>query len=150
MIRGVAAWSLARSAPNEAKKTVRRRLDIETVPETREELMLALLMVESPDTYRAVLDADEWANTTEEVRGLAVLGMDSDHPTGHLDLLGLHSGTGPPKAPDLSPEVTLTETQSGAEITGDLTSLVRIYDPDRSLETLRRDARGDSTRRRVR
>ncbi len=73
-----------------------------------------------------------------------------DHPTGHLDLLGLHSGTGPPKAPDLPPEVALTMTRADAEITSDLANLVRIYDPDRSLETLRRDARGDSTRRRVR
>jgi hypothetical protein len=54
--------------------------------------------------------------------------------------LGLHSGAGPAKAPDLPPEVALTLVQSGVEIKGDLANLVRIYDPDRSLETLRRDA----------
>ena len=140
MIRGVAAWATARSSPNEAKETVRRRLDVETVPETREELMLALLMIESPDTYHAILLADEWANTTEEVRGLALLGMDADGPGSHLELLGLHSGISPAKAPDLPPEVALTLVQSSIEIKGDLANLVRIYDPDRSLETLRRDA----------
>ncbi|MCZ6663103.1 MAG: hypothetical protein O6951_09320, partial [Actinobacteria bacterium] len=140
MIRGVAAWATARSSRNEAKETVRRRLDVETVPETREELMLALLMIESPNAYHAILLADEWANTTEEVRGLALLGMDADGPGSHLELLGLHSGISPAKAPDLPPEVALTLVQSSIEIKGDMANLVRIYDPDRSLETLRRDA----------
>lgn len=68
MIRGHAYWALGRSFP----RSDRLHAVTESVPEASDEWQLALLMVERPAWYGAVLDADEWARQEDEVVGLAL------------------------------------------------------------------------------
>ncbi|MBW3667556.1 MAG: HEAT repeat domain-containing protein, partial [Actinobacteria bacterium] len=59
LVRGHAAWALARSGASDASESLGARLDVETVPEVVEELEIALLMREDPNRYQELLDADE-------------------------------------------------------------------------------------------
>jgi hypothetical protein len=118
MIRGHAYWAMARGFGGSPR---REALDTETVPEARDELMLALLMVEHPEAYSLVLDAEEEARGRSEVRGLALVGP---HASGE--------GRG---RDDL--RLVFVDGDSGAVDRLD-ESLVRVYDPDRILEQWRR------------
>ncbi|MGH8945845.1 MAG: epoxyqueuosine reductase [Acidimicrobiia bacterium] len=59
MIRGHAAWALARSGAPDAVGTLQRHLETETVPVAREEVEIALLMRQKPGDYQQLLKADE-------------------------------------------------------------------------------------------
>ncbi|MGH8951667.1 MAG: epoxyqueuosine reductase [Acidimicrobiia bacterium] len=120
MIRGHAYWAMARGFS--AGKSLRAALENETVPEAHEELVLALLMVEHPEAHAEMLAADEWART-HPVRGLALVGP-------HASAEG-----------SASDDLRLLYLDSHID-DGDLEEpMVRIYDPDRTLERLSRDSR---------
>lgn len=59
MIRGHAAWALARGFGTAALDSLRAAHESETVPEARVELLLALTMITSPETHDALLALDE-------------------------------------------------------------------------------------------
>lgn len=59
VVRGHAAWALARLAGPESVGPLERRLAEETVPGAREEVLLALQMAEEPERHRSWLAADE-------------------------------------------------------------------------------------------
>jgi epoxyqueuosine reductase len=126
MIRGHAYWAIARGFGVHSQ--LRDALDTERVPEARDELMLALLMVEHPEVHAAVLDADEFARTHESVRGLALVGPHASADglgTGDLDL------------------VLVDHEYAGVDRLGE--PMVRVYDPDRILEGRRRELRFAAT-----
>jgi epoxyqueuosine reductase len=136
MIRGHAAWALARGFGIKAEPVLQEAQVFETVADASDELALALLMIRRPRLHRALLTADEWAGTEEEVRGLAAIDVD---PRGdRLELFAIHVGPAPPPAPILT-EVDLVPMAAN-RATIDL-PLVSIYDPDRRVEALRRDLR---------
>lgn len=92
MIRGHAAWALARLLGPGAGEALRSRLTEETVVEATDELILALLAVEHPTASAVLLAADEWVATTPGLEGLALLGSHATAngtPTSDLDLLVL-------------------------------------------------------------
>ncbi|MGH8948499.1 MAG: epoxyqueuosine reductase, partial [Acidimicrobiia bacterium] len=72
MIRGHAYWAMARGF--EGRSALREALETETVPEARDELLLALLLTEHAESHAAVLEADEWARSDESIRGVALVG----------------------------------------------------------------------------
>ncbi len=59
MIRGVAAWGLARAAGSGAIARIETRLDSETAPEARRELLLAHMMVSDPSRYDDLIRGEE-------------------------------------------------------------------------------------------
>lgn len=127
MIRGHAAWSLARSQGVDAVPALRGALAEERAPEAREEMLLALLMVERPGTYGSLL-ADDEKVTSEGLGGaLALVGADIDVDT--LPDHGLASlmVTGPSPTPDVEDALVAT--------------LIRVNDRARTLERLRQRAR---------
>lgn len=92
MIRGHAAWALARLLGPAARDTLRSRLAEETVAEATDELILALLAVDHPMASAVLRAADEWVATTPGLEGLALLGSHATAagtPTSDLDLLVL-------------------------------------------------------------
>jgi hypothetical protein len=92
-------------------------------------------MIRRPHLHRALLTADEWAGTEEEVRGLAAIDLDLQGD--RLELLAIHFGPAPPPAPILTVDLV---PMAANRATIDL-PLVSVYDPDRRLEALRRDLR---------
>jgi len=119
MIRGHAYWAMARGF--EGRGLLREALETETVPEARDELLLALLLTEHAGEHRAVLEADERARGDESIRALA--------------LVGSHASAEGRGAEDVE-LVFVHHDGSGAD---DLVApLVRVYDPDRVLEDRRR------------
>jgi hypothetical protein len=94
---------------------LRDALNRETVPEARDELIIALLMAEHPGAHAVVLAADEAARGDSTVRGLAVVG---DH--------ALANGT--------SHDVEMVRLVRGQDPLRILKPMVRVYDPDRLLE----------------
>jgi len=64
MIRSHAAWALARAAGKRARKRVIEVLDQERAPEARIEMALALVMIDHPGDYEALLALDELSATT--------------------------------------------------------------------------------------
>jgi hypothetical protein len=105
----------------EGRGLLREALETETVPEARDELLLALLMTEHASAHRMVLEADERARSDESIRALAMVGP-------HASAEGLG-------AEDLK-LVVVRRDGSGEE---DLVApMVRVYDPDRVLEDRRR------------
>ena len=84
LARSHAAWALARLLVGEAEQALATRWDAETVPEVRDELALALLMVRWPAAHAALLAADEWVGTDERLVGLALLGSHA-HAAGTVD-----------------------------------------------------------------
>ena len=117
MIRGHAYWAMARGF--DGQRLLRKALDSETVPEARDELLLALLMAEHPEAHAVVLEADERARSDESIRGLALVG-----PHASAD------GRGDPGLVFVS--------SHGGEIGTIEAPMVRVYDPDRVLEEHRR------------
>lgn len=63
MIRGHAAWALARSGAPQAVGVLRSRLETETAPDTRDEVEIALTMRQDPERYRQLLTRDEERRT---------------------------------------------------------------------------------------
>jgi hypothetical protein len=135
MIRGHAASALARGFGIKAEPVLQEALVSETVADASDELALALLMIRRPQLHRALLTADAWAGTVEEVRGLAAIDLD---PQGdRLELLAIHVGPAPPPAPVLTVDlITMAANRAAVDL-----PLVSVYDPDRRLEALRRDRR---------
>ena len=64
MIRGHAAWSLARGAGKTARKRLIDALNHERAPDARVEMALAVVMVDHPRDYQALLGLDELVATT--------------------------------------------------------------------------------------
>ena len=119
MIRGHAFWAMARGF--EGRGLLREALETETVPEARDELLLALLLTEHAEAHRMVLDADERARSDESIRALALVGPHASAEGRGVEELEL---------------VFLRRDVGGVE---DLeASMVRIYDPDRVLDERRR------------
>ncbi len=119
MIRGHAAWAMARAFGLSAAEGLRLALAEERAPEARDELALALVMAEQPEGYRKLIAADEAAHMDTGIRGLALLGpLAAGERAGGLDLVFLR-GRGEERRLALP--------------------MARIYDPDRLLETARRE-----------
>jgi len=119
MIRGHAYWAMARGF--EGRSALRKALEIETVQEARDELLLALLMTEHPGAHAAVLSADENARGDESIRGLALVGRHaSADGRGDEDLELVFVG------------------RDGVGTERIEAPMVRVYDPDRALEEWRR------------
>jgi len=119
MIRGHAYWAMARGF--DGGRLLRKAIDYETVPEARDELMLALLMAEHPEAHAVVLEADERARGDESIRGLALVGphaMADGRPDQDLELVFV--------------------SREGSGIERIVAPMVRVYDPDRVLEDRRR------------
>lgn len=119
MIRGHAYWAMARGF--EGRRVLRDALETETVPEARDELLLALLMAEHAGAHTAVLEADERSRGNGSIRGLAVVGPHA-----------LAEGQG---TDDL--QLVFIE-RYGGEVNRIEGPMVRVYDPDRVLEARRR------------
>ncbi|MEE8406615.1 MAG: 4Fe-4S double cluster binding domain-containing protein [Acidimicrobiia bacterium] len=64
MIRSHAAWALARATGKGARQRLIEILDQERAPETRIEMALALVMIDHPKDYEALLALDELSATT--------------------------------------------------------------------------------------
>ncbi|HEX9864917.1 MAG TPA: 4Fe-4S double cluster binding domain-containing protein [Acidimicrobiia bacterium] len=133
MIRGHAYWALARGWGAEARPVLRERLPIETVPEARDELVLALLMLEHPEAHRSILAVDEWVGADETLLGAAVIGATHLEPVG-LTVLVLYEGEVP--VPITLEGVTLVCVPAdSAEVDR---PLVIFNDRDRIVESVRR------------
>jgi epoxyqueuosine reductase len=63
LLRGHAAWALARSVGAGSVTRLERLLDTETEPSVRSQVLLALLMVEDPGAYQSFLTEEEGATT---------------------------------------------------------------------------------------
>jgi epoxyqueuosine reductase len=63
MIRSHAAWALARGAGKTARRRLIEVLDHERAPDARKELVLALVMIDHPRDYEALLALDELTAT---------------------------------------------------------------------------------------
>jgi epoxyqueuosine reductase len=135
MIRSHAAWALGRSLGIGAAPILRSALAAETAPETREELSLALLMVEAPSTHRTVLAADEWARGQGSVRGVALVVADLERP-GDGVALHLIGGVvpGPPTGGRPVP-IELHANARDMDRAATDADVVRVYDPDRVLRS---------------
>jgi epoxyqueuosine reductase len=59
LVRGHAAWALARSGSPNAADSMRAHLELETIHTVIEEIEIALLMLEEPARYRRLLQEDE-------------------------------------------------------------------------------------------
>ncbi|HSJ82338.1 MAG TPA: 4Fe-4S double cluster binding domain-containing protein, partial [Acidimicrobiia bacterium] len=138
MIRGHAAWSLARSLESGSAPTLRAALDSEAVPETREELELALLMVERPEAHRVVLAADEWGRANA-VQGVALVADRSDDRLTFV-LIG-----NVPHRPAWAEEPHRVESHASVDDLSErdprVAEMIRVYDPDRGLQRRRDEAR---------
>jgi epoxyqueuosine reductase len=119
MIRGHAYWAMARGF--DGRRALRESLETETVPEARDELLLALLLTEHAGPHAAVLEADERARSDESIRGLA--------------LIGPHASADGRGSDDLE---LVFVGRDGGEIGTINAPMVRVYDPDRVLEERRR------------
>lgn len=167
LARSHAAWAVARLLGSASVRPLTERWEVETVPEVRDELALALLMARWPDAHRVLLAADEWVGVDERLVGLALMGShanaggttDSD-----LDLLVLTAHPDqvvPPSAlgaPHRELPVRLG-TALGHHLRGDVpvdlvvgpldwpvddggraalqAGIVPVHDPERRLERLR-------------
>ena len=128
MIRGHAAWAVARLGDGKARETISSALDAERTPEGREEMLLALVMLEQPDRYAELLEADEMVSTEHGYAGLALIGADLD--------LGLAIR----ERVEIVPVIDGIPPAAGLE---DLAVMVRVNDRKRQLEKLRRSARAE-------
>jgi epoxyqueuosine reductase len=71
LIRGHASWALARSGAPHAEEALQVLADTETSPQVRDEAEVALMMLENPDSYQALLDDDERRLTGSAPGGIA-------------------------------------------------------------------------------
>lgn len=124
MIRGHAAWSVARSMGPDASRPLEHALKGERAPEAREEMLLALLQAQRPETYKEVLSLDETVATDESLSALGLSGFDigsNSLPPGEIVPVVVGNGTGQPDFVDME-------------------RVVRVNDRNRVLEGLRRRA----------
>jgi hypothetical protein len=121
MIRGHAYWALARGF--DGRNALRDALETETVPEARDELLLALLMAEHHEVHAAVLEADQRSRGDDSIRGLAMVGPHAAAEGRGVDDLEL-----------------VFVGRDGREAGQIEAPVVRVYDPDRVLETRRRES----------
>ena len=121
MIRGHAYWALARGF--DGRNALRDALETETVPEARDELLLALLMAEHHEVHAAVLEADQRSRGDDSIRGLAMVGPHAAAEGRGVDDLEL-----------------VFVGRDGREAGQIEAPMVRVYDPDRVLETRRRES----------
>ncbi|HSK06593.1 MAG TPA: 4Fe-4S double cluster binding domain-containing protein [Acidimicrobiia bacterium] len=136
MIRSHAVWAWGRSLGIGAAPGLRSALESETAPETRDELTLALLMVEDPTTHRDVLAADEWARGHGSVRAVALTLADPARPGEGvvLHLIGdVPTGSRPKDGP-VPIEIHADVGQIGVGSATD-SDLVTVYDPDHVLRS---------------
>jgi len=139
VIRGHAAWALGRILGSGSVPTLRAALESEPVSETREEISLALIMVERPVTHRVALTADEWGRANA-VRGVAMVDVEESADRVTFVLVG--DVDHPPawaRAP-LRVEIHPTmEHLSGGDPR--IADMIRLYDPNRGLQRRRDEAR---------
>src|SRR5690606_33485620 len=64
LLRGHAAWALGTAAGSDAIPVLVARLAVETERAVREEILIALQMIEYPDAHRSFLDHDETVRST--------------------------------------------------------------------------------------
>jgi len=138
MIRGHAAWALARGFGAVGLQLLRTSFASETVPEARDELALALLMAERPDAHRDVLVFDELVGTEETLRALAL--MDDRDVSERLQLLVLYTGSEPNLVRHEGIDIEYVSVDH-VEIDQ---PFIAVYDPDRRLEATRRGLRSRS------
>jgi hypothetical protein len=130
MIRGHAAWALAKGHGAGAMPVLERALEGETVAEAHDELTLALLMVGNPQAHRGMLEADEWVWTNESLRALA---------STEQDLLVVSTDPEGTQRPDTSRLIRVLSPRDLTTVP--LADAVIVYDPDRLLENARRRER---------
>ena len=131
MIRGHAAWALARGFETDAAPLLREALEEETVAEARDELTLAILMIENPNAYSGVLKADEWVRTDETLRALALT-----TPGSLLVLSTSPEGSHHPDTREL--RLTISDVDLDDTVGSLMADAVIVYDSDRLLENARR------------
>jgi epoxyqueuosine reductase len=125
MIRGHAAWAVARSGQPDASTLLRQALREETTPEGRDELALALIMLRQPELYDRILEEDERVATDPGLVALGLIG-DTEHPDRPERDLRL---------------VTFPQSSLPSATEAELAGLIRVNDRDRVLERVRRRAR---------
>lgn len=131
MIRGHAAWSLARLLGRDGRQALLEALEEETAPEAREEILLALLMVCQPGAHAEMVRLDEATRSQPGMPGLAVLGVD----------LSTNAAPGP------DVDYLIADGHSPAVDPERLAGLIRVHDPHRRLEMIRRQARASLSSR---
>lgn len=123
LIRGVAAWATARADPDLARPILATRLHEESVQQARDELRLATLMVDQPEVYRTVLEADERARGTTHIKAHGLVWPSHCEPR----LWALCEGDAPPRRLGL-------EVVDMAVVDVARDEVVVLHDPDRRLE----------------
>lgn len=131
MIRGHAAWAVARARGPEGAGPIRQALVRERSPEAREEMLLALLQAQMPEMYAEIVRLDELTTTDNRFSalGLAGVGLDTN------------------ELPDTGIEPIVVERDRTPQVeTGVLAGAIRVNDRQRALEQLRRQARSELAR----
>ena len=131
MIRGHAAWALARGAGAGGRHHLTAALETERAPEARDEIVLALLMVDHPEKHQKILELDEWVSMTQGVEGLGVV----DEGESSLVVMLGHTVHAPPV--DVGERLTFATADDPAPF-ADMALLTRVQDPHRGLEELRK------------
>lgn len=126
MIRGHAAWASARAGGGKAAASIRRALEAERTPEGREEMLLALVMLEQPGFYAELMADDERVTTDDRYQALGVVGLSLDDD----------------QIPQSGLRRLLVDREAPSHQEGDgIEELVRVNDRERVLERRRRQAR---------
>jgi epoxyqueuosine reductase len=137
MIRSHAGWAMARSLGSGSAPTLRASLESEASPETREELALALLMIERPDTHRVVLAADEWGREN----AVQAVGLVVDRNDERLTFVLVGNVPSRPAWAEEQRVENHVSVDDLSELDPRVVDMIRVYDPDRGLERLCRAAR---------
>ena len=132
MIRGHAAWALARGWGQGALDTLHQRHSVEKVPQALDEMTLALLMLEYPMAHRDLLSVDEWVGTSQEPVALALTAVESGTGAGDgvAELLVLSEGVEATPPPTVAARVVMADV----ETVGPSPILARVSDPHRKLD----------------
>lgn len=133
MIRGHAAWAVARSMGAEGSGPIGLALQRERSPEAREEMLLALLQSQRPEIFEEVLHLDKDVTTNESLAalGLVGIGIDSNSLPSDRVVPVVVEGVSPP---DIDWH--------------DMARIIRVNDRDRVLERFRGRARSELAARR--
>lgn len=126
MIRGHAAWALARALGPGSKSTLEAALESEKSPEGSDEIRLALLQTRNEEFYARLMTHDEEVTTSSELSALGVIGFDR-WSTGDEEAVVV----GEDAIMDVGPDR--------------LAGIIRVNDPDRIIEKARREARSHRT-----
>jgi epoxyqueuosine reductase len=138
MIRGHAAWALARILGSGAVPTLRAALESEPVADTCEEINLALVMVERPATHRVALAADEWGRGSA-VRGIAMVAVAGSEEVTFVIVGDVDNTPAWASAPH---RVEIHPTMGHlSPLDPRVAAMIRLYDPDRGLQRCRDEAR---------